>query len=195
MEMHLLHRPVVGMALCPGNQIVHFQDIFTDCFGNIQVRNNRLDVTEISVNMVVMMSVMFMFVMVVMFVDMFIIMVMMVAMLMIVTVVMLMGMLIMVMMVVMLVIVVMVVMMPMIVIVIIMVMMVVVLVIIMIVMVMVLVYVEALFLFSVYSHLQMAAPDAAFIHGFRSICDAGDPKHIEFLQHLFGIGMKFEESS
>ena len=49
------------------------------------------------------------------------------------------------------------------------------------------VQVEALFFFTVYSHLEMTSPNAAFVHGFQNICDPRDSKRIQFLQHLFGV--------
>jgi hypothetical protein len=62
-------------------------------------------------------------------------------------------------------------------------------------MVMVSVDVETLFLLAVYGHPQMGTPNAAFIHGLRSICDSRNSKHIQFLQHMFRIRVKFQKSS
>ena len=55
------------------------------------------------------------------------------------------------------------------------------------------VYVEALFLPAVDSHLEMAAPNAAFIHGFQGICYTRNTKRIQFLQHLFRLRVKFQK--
>ena len=62
-------------------------------------------------------------------------------------------------------------------------------------MVMVSVDVETLFLLAVYGHPQMGTPNAAFIHGLRSICDSRNSKHIQFLQHMFRIRVKFQKGS
>jgi hypothetical protein len=57
------------------------------------------------------------------------------------------------------------------------------------------VYVEALFLSAVDSHLEMAAPNAAFIHGFQGICYTRNTKRIQFLQHMFRLRVKFQKGS
>ena len=174
--MHFLNRPVVSMALRLCNHPVHFHYIFTYSSGNIHVRYDRLNISQIPVYVMVMMVTM-----VVIMVMMVVFMIMSMAVIMFIIVVMVVTMA-----VVMLIIVVMVVTM-------LVVMIVVVVMITDMFVMMVPVYVEALFLPAVDSHLEMAAPNTAFIHGFQGICYTRNTKRIQFLQHLFRLRVKFQK--
>lgn len=164
----------MSMTLRLSYQIVHFQNIFTDCLGKIKLRYNRLDITQASVHVVVAMSVIM--IMIVMVIMMVVIVMVVVAVLIIVVMMVAVS-------VVMTLIVVM------------MVAVLVVMTLIVLMMVMVSVDVETLFLLAVYGHPQMGTPNAAFIHGLRSICDSRNSKHIQFLQHMFRIRVKFQKGS
>ena len=186
--MHLLHRSVVSVTLRLRDHPVDFHDILTDSLLNVHAGYNRLDIAQISVDVMVMAMIMFVMVVMVMLMVVFMIMVMVMVIIMVVFMIM-----------VMLMFVVMIVVM----VVLIMFMMVVMVVVVIVYAVMVFdmfvmmvpVYVEALFLLAVDRHLQMTAPDPALIHGFQSICDTRNTKRIQFLQHMFRLRMKFQKGS
>ena len=206
MKMHFLHRSVVGMTLRLSNHLVHFHDIFTDCFRNDQVRYNSLDITEVSVHMVVMVAVLVIMVVVAAVIMVFIVaMMMVVGVIMVFIVVMMVVAVIMVFIVAMImvvgvimifIVVVMVVVAVIMIFIVAMIMVVAVIMIFIVVMMMVVpVYVQALFLLAVYSHLKMGTPNAAFFHGFRGINNSRNSKHIQFLQHFFRLRVKFQKGS
>ena len=178
------------MALRLRDHPVHFHYIFTYSSGNIHVRYDRLNISQIPVYVMVMMVTM-----VVIMVMMVVFMIMSMAVIMFIIVVMVVTMA-----VVMLIIVVMVVTMAVVMfIIVVMVAAMLVVMIVYVVMIthmfvmMVPVYVEALFLPAVDSHLEMAAPNTAFIHGFQGICYTRNTKRIQFLQHLFRLRVKFQK--
>lgn len=195
--MHFLNRPVVSMALRLCDHPVHFHYIFTYSSGNIHVRYNCLNISQIPVYVMVMMLMTVIMVMMVVFMMMTVIMFIIVVMVVSMAVIMFIIVVVMVSMaVVMFIIVVMVVTMLMVMIVVVMVSMVMIVVVIMIsgmFVMMVPVYVEALFLPAVDSHLEMAAANAAFIHGFQGICYTRNTKRIQFLQHMFRLRVKFQK--
>lgn len=190
--MHFLNRTVVGMTFCLRDHRVHFHDVFTDSCRKLQLRYDRFNITQISVHVVVMtMSVIMVMMMPVMSLAMIfivmaaLVMVMRVLMYMIFNIVMMMAMAVIMVMI-------MIVLMCMSFIV---VMMAAMAVMVMNLMIMVVsMYIEALFLFPVYSHLQMTPPNTAFLHRFRSKCDARDSQRIQFLQDLLRIRMNFQKS-
>lgn len=194
--MHFLNRTVVGMTFCLRDHRVHFHDVFTDSCRKIQLRYDRFNITQIPVHVVVMaMGVIMVMMMPVMspvmifFMMVALVMIMRVLMYMIFNMVMMMAMsMIMVMIMVMIVIV----LMCMLFIVVMMAAMALMVMNLMIMMVSM--YIEALFLLPVYSHLQMAPPNTAFLHRFRSKCDARDSERIQFLQDLLRIRMNFQKS-
>jgi hypothetical protein len=53
--------------------------------------------------------------------------------------------------------------------------------------------VQTLLFYAVDGHLEVCAADAAFIHGLGFICHAGNPEGIQSLEHIIGLGMKFQE--